>query len=758
MLILTRHDVEALLTMPDAIAAVEAGFRQLAAGAVEMPQRLATMIAPHNGIHLAMPAFVAGDPATGDPGTLSIKVVTVYNDNRARYDLPTIHAVLLLHDARTGQALALMDHPGIAKVFDAGTTSTGRPFFVMEWVKGEPITAWCDRRRLPIRGRLELFAQLCAAVQHAHTKGVIHRDLKPSNVLVSEVDGQPLAKVIDFGIAKATSGQLPGSAFLTEHLQMIGTPEYMSPEQAGGSLDIDTRTDVYALGVLLYELLTGVLPFDSKSLRAAALGEIARIIREVDPPRPSTRLSTSAEVLSVAAESRAIEPARLSSALRGDLDCIVMKALEKERALRYETAQGLAQDVRRYLAGEVVLAAPPGNAYRLRKFVRRHRLPVAAASAVAVALVLGLAGTAWQAKVASERARDLRKVSDFQQKMLAQVDPTTAGVRLTEDVNRRFATALEKARLPEAERIAQAEAFRRNWARVNATDAAAALVDVTILQPAAKAIEEQFRNQPAVDAQLRQALADRYRKLGLHDAAFPLQEKALGTCRRVLGEEHPDTLESIASMAVLVDAQGKLAESEPYYREALEKSRRVLGEEHPRTLNSLGNLASLLENRGRLAEAEPYFREALEKSRRVQGEQHPTTLIYAANFGRLLRLQGRYGEVIDLLAPAEPAARKAFTGGNARRLAGLLTTLAEARTGVGIDRARFGLAEANLLEAHPIHAKARGEAHKDTLECVQGLVDLYTAWEKAEPGMGYGARAAEWKAKMASAPARTGKS
>ncbi len=519
-----------------------------------------------------------------------------------------------------------------------------------------------------------------------------------------------------------------------------------------------------------------------------------------------------------------------------------MKALEKERARRYETANGLAQDVRRYLAGEVVLAAPPGSAYRLRKFVRRHRLPVAAASAVAAALVAGLAGTAWQAKVASGRAHDLRKVSDFQQKMLAQVDPTTAGVRLTEDVTRRFAAALEKAKVPEAERTAQTEAFRRSWARVNARDTAAALIDVTILQPAVKAIEEQFRDQPAVDAQLRQALADRYRELGLHAAALPLQERALATRRRVLGEEHPDTLRSIASMAVLVDAQGKLAESEPYYREALEKRRRVLGEEHPDTLKSIASLGSLLEAQGkyaeaerytreameksrrvlgeehpdtlhaiasmgsvlqaegryaeaeayyrealekrrrvlgedhpdtlislnhmgfllhsqdRFAEAEAYFREALEKSRRVQGEQHPTTLIFAANLGRLLRLQGRYGEVIDLLAPAEPAARKAFTGGNARRLAGLLTTLAEARIGVGFDLARFGLAEANLLEAHPILVKTRGETHEYTLECVQGLADLYAAWEKAEPGKGYGARAAEWKAKLASALARTGKS
>ncbi|HLO39747.1 MAG TPA: serine/threonine-protein kinase, partial [Phycisphaerales bacterium] len=268
------------------------------------------------------------------------------------------------------QALALMDHTSIAKVLDAGSTASGRPYFVMELVKGEPIVEYCDRHNLDIRSRLELFAQVCAAVQHAHTKGIIHRDIKPSNILVSMQDGRPHAKVIDFGIAKATNATLTEKTLFTEHRQLIGTPEYMSPEQAEGSLDIDTRTDIYSLGVLLYELLTGTTPFSSNELRSAAYAELQRIIREVDPPVPSTRLSRNSDTIAGIAAHRATEPRKLGLTVRGDLDWIVMKALEKDRQRRYETASSLALDIQRHMAGEAVTAAPPGAAYRVRKFVR----------------------------------------------------------------------------------------------------------------------------------------------------------------------------------------------------------------------------------------------------------------------------------------------------------------------------------------------------------------------------------------------------
>jgi eukaryotic-like serine/threonine-protein kinase len=285
-------------------------------------------------------------------------------------------------------------------VLDAGATMSGGPYFVMDLVKGEPITEYCDKNHVSITERLRLFAQVCAAVQHAHTKGVIHRDIKPSNILVASQDGRPHAKVIDFGIAKATSSRLTEKTLFTEHAQLIGTPEYMSPEQAEGSIDIDTRTDVYSLGVLLYELLTGSTPFDARRLRSAAFGEIQRIIREVDPPKPSTRLSQLAETLANVAVHRQIEPRRLESTVRGELDWIVMRALEKDRQRRYETANGLAMDVERYLTGEAVLAAPPSAAYRTRKFVGRHRGGVMAGGVLTAALGLGVVGIAWQASLA----------------------------------------------------------------------------------------------------------------------------------------------------------------------------------------------------------------------------------------------------------------------------------------------------------------------------------------------------------------------
>ena len=302
------------------------------------------------------------------------------------------------------QALALMDHPNIARVFDAGATATGRPYFVMELVKGDPIVTYCDNHQLTIDERLELFAQVCSAVQHAHGKGIIHRDLKPSNILVGNGDRGPQVKVIDFGIAKATSQKLTEKTLFTEHRQVIGTLQYMSPEQAAGSLDIDTRTDVYALGVVLYELLTGTTPFDTKALGAAILGELQRMIRDIDPPRPSTRLAEATDTIARIAAQRRVAPKRLGTLVRGEIDWIVMKALEKDRGRRYQTATGLAEDVQRFLAGEAVLAVPPGNLYRLRKFVRRHRGPVSAAFAIALALLLGAIAFAWEASIANANA------------------------------------------------------------------------------------------------------------------------------------------------------------------------------------------------------------------------------------------------------------------------------------------------------------------------------------------------------------------
>src|SRR2546427_6985046 len=340
------------------------------------------------------------------------------------------------------QALAIMDHPNIAKVLDAGTLENGRPYFVMELVRGIKITDYCDQNHLDTTQRLWLFIQCCNAVQHAHQKGIIHRDLKPSNILVTLHDGVPVPKVIDFGIAKATEGRLTNLTVYTELRQFIGTPAYMSPEQAEMSgLDIDTRSDIYALGVLLYELLTGKTPFDANELLKAGLDEMRRRIRETEPVRPSTRLSTlRGEELTTTAKRRGLEPPKLINLLRGDLDWIAMKCLEKDRARRYETANGLASDIQRHLNNEPVVACPPSNLYRFQKLVRRNKLAFGAAAGIATALVIGLAASTWsliKERVALRRAvaaelnakteaAKSQQVARFLQDMLNGVGPAVA--------------------------------------------------------------------------------------------------------------------------------------------------------------------------------------------------------------------------------------------------------------------------------------------------------------------------------------------
>ena len=332
------------------------------------------------------------------------------------------------------QALALMDHPNIARIYDGGLTPAGQPFFVMELVKGVPLTEYCDRQGLTVKARLELFVAVCQAVQHAHQKGIIHRDLKPGNVLVTEVDGRPTPKVIDFGVAKATEVRLTDLSF-EDVGAVVGTPAYISPEQADpSSLDIDTRTDIYSLGVILYELLVGSPPLEAAQLRRGAILEMMRMVREVEPPRPSTKLST-AEALPNIAANRSIEPARLAKLLQGELDWVVMKALEKNRTRRYGTANGFARDILRYLADEVVEARPPTQGYRLRKFVRRHKQQVIAASLILLALLAGIAGTT----VGLLRAREQRNLAEhrFQQLTVANAKTETERTRAEQN----FATA-----------------------------------------------------------------------------------------------------------------------------------------------------------------------------------------------------------------------------------------------------------------------------------------------------------------------------
>ncbi|HKB35298.1 MAG TPA: protein kinase [Gemmataceae bacterium] len=372
-------------------------------------------------------------------------------------------AVLARFDAER-QALALMDHPNIARVFDGGTTAAGQPFFVMELVQGVPITEFCDQKRLPLKARLELFVQVCQAVQHAHQKGIIHRDLKPGNVLVTEVDGRPTPKVIDFGVAKATEVRLTDMSF-ADTWALVGTPAYMSPEQADpSSMDIDTRTDVYALGVMLYELLVGSPPIDARQFKRGAILEMLRMVREVDPPRPSTKLSAADDLPNIAA-NRDIEPAKLAKSLRGELDWVVMKALEKDRSRRYDSANAFAHDLQRYLADEVVEARPPSRGYRLKKFVRRHKGQVIAASLVLLVMMGGIVGTTLGLFEARRQEQDARRQEHIARDETAEKEKALraeAEQRRLAEANQRKAKS-EEQRAVEARK--QAEAARRETER-----------------------------------------------------------------------------------------------------------------------------------------------------------------------------------------------------------------------------------------------------------------------------------------------------
>jgi len=638
-------------------------------------------------------------------------------------------------------ALAMMDHPNIARVLDAGATDSGRPYFVMELVRGEPITLYCDRATLSLRERLELFRDVCYAVEHAHQKGIVHRDLKPSNVPVTVTDGAALPKVIDFGIAKATAGRLGDGTPLTELHQLIGTPQYMSPEQAGAfGFDIDTRSDVYSLGVLLYELLAGTTPLDGARLRSAPLAEIQRLICGEEPPRPSARIVATDAVSNTAAieiaRCRRSEPLLLARALRGDLDWIVIKCLEKDRARRYQTASALAEDVDRYLRYEPVQAIPPSAAYRLRKFVRRNRAAVIAGvvvvSALLTAMGLSLAfgiSEARQREVAENararaeqaesetkaRAEELEQVAAFQDEHLSGIDVQTMGVRLRAGVLQKARAATVRSRPADAvdARVGELEEL---MAGSDFTGLALETLEENFFRPALEAIEKRFSDQPLVKARLLQTSAYTLRAVGLLEAATAPQEEALTIRRGVLGDDHPDTLISITLMGALLHAQGNLTDAERYLREAVDGRRRVFGDDHAETLNALNEMGLLLQEQGNLAEAETYYREALEKERRVLGDEHPNTLSSIENMGFLLQAQGR-------LADAEPYHREALD--KSRRVLGdehpdTLTSLNNMAMLLKAE-GKLGEAEPFCREAVETRRRVLGDEHPDTLISISNL-------------------------------------
>jgi eukaryotic-like serine/threonine-protein kinase len=611
------------------------------------------------------------------------------------------------------QALAVMDHPAIATVFDGGATDDGRPYFAMEYVRGEPITSYCDRQRLTTQERLELFIQVCEGVQHAHQKGIIHRDLKPSNVLVTVQDDRAVPKIIDFGVAKATAQPLTEHSLFTELGMIIGTLDYMSPEQAEmGGLDIDTRTDVYALGVILYELLTGALPFDRDTLRNAALDDVRRTIREKEPARPSARVKERGAASAEAAERRRTEPARLASRLRGDLDSITLKALEKDRTRRYQTANAFAMDVRRYLRHEPISAQAPSTLYRMQRFIRRHRVGAAAAVALLVALVLGVTGTALglvRARRAEAQARQeaaiASRVSEFLVKLFEVSDPGEArgnSITAREILDR----GSEQIRRDLGDQPQVQASLIYTMGKVHDSlglyDASAALLDETLKQ------REVWLGPEHPDvAEACDRLGDVYRKQGRYAAAEPLLKRAVAIREKRLPPNAPLIADSLTKLGNLYESMGRLNEAQPVLDRALAIREQNKGDEAglARTLHSV---AILLARRAKFAEAEPHFRRTLDIRERTMGRDHPDVATTCTNLANVCMLQKRFAEAEPLYARALEIRRRALGPRHA--------SVAETLEGLGnlyLEENRLDAAEPLFREALSIYQQAYGATHRN---------------------------------------------
>lgn len=639
------------------------------------------------------------------------------------------------------QALALLDHPNIAHVYDAGTTKDGHPYFSMEYVSGLPITEYCDKYRLSIDERLELFIQVCEGVQHAHQKGIIHRDIKPSNVLVYKEGDKPLPKIIDFGVAKALTAPLTEKTFFTEQGQLLGTPEYMSPEQAEMNIyDIDTRSDIYSLGIVLYELLTGALPFERREFEQIGFAEILRTIREQDPPRPSTRLSSLGDNAKLVANSRRTQVKALAKRLCNELEWIPLKAMRKERSRRYESAAELARDIQSYLKGDPLIAGPESVAYRMNKFMRRNHVVVTAAAVVLIVLVTAtVISIVFAVGQARERAR----------------------------AEQRRAEAELQARMKEA-----VVDFLNYDLLASGSPARAKGRDVTVrdaLDRASQQIVGRFDDDPLVEASIRHTLGTTYNEIGLYEKAEAHLERALEIFRNQSGEEYRDTITAMDSLGILYKNQGRYDEANQLFNDSLKVSLQVLGEENRITLNIMNNQANLYRQIGQFAKAEQILMNTFWIKRRTLGPEHPDTLRTMTNRGIVCRRLGQYKKAEVLLCDSLEMKQRILGKKDPDTLIAMhalaqvyreqgrytdaqplyLETVEISKPILGEvhpnrlmymhnlsllyrEQKQYKQAESLLLELYELEKRAFGERYPDTIHIGHDLIALYEAWDKLD--------------------------